>query len=389
MKKINFPIKKINLPSIKGEIDFSNLKNLMYKPMFLWGVIAVEFLIIISLSTWLGTILWLNRPKAEEARKIEPRPVIAQPVKTTNFEVLLKVSGKLEATDSVVIKPTEPGVIKDILFVSGAPVQKGEILIQLDDTLEYARVQEAEAKLKHAEAAYERAENLLKREVGPAKERDRALAELEVAKAHLNTAQKRLEQTTLRAPFDGIVSLKTISVGAYVKPGEELLTIVDINPIKVDFQVSEVYLKKLQVGQEIEVEVQGFPQNIYTAVIEAIDPVIESQGHSIKVRATIPNRNRDLKPGLFATIILRTETHQGAMIVPESAIETQGNQEYVYVVLDGVARKAPVKTGERNGKDVEILTGLKPGLMVITAGQLSIQDGYPVTVVDLKKIKAY
>lgn len=392
MKKISFQIKKIDFSAGKKlikKIDFPAIKDLVFKPIFLWVVILVEFLIILGLAAWLGTILWLNRPQEDASKKPDPRSVIAQPVKTTNFEVLLKVSGKLEATDSVVIKPTEPGVIKSILFTSGAAVEKDEILIQLDDTLDLARLQEAEAKLKHAEADYERAENLLKRQVGPAKERDRALAQLEMARAGVNTAQKKLEQTTLRAPFAGIVSIKNVSVGAYVKPGEELLTLVDITPIKVDFQVSEIYLKKLTVGQEVEVEIQGFPDNIYTAVIEAIDPVVESQGHSIKVRAIIPNRKGDLKPGLFATIILKTEIHQGVMTIPESAIETQGNQEYVYVVLDGVARKAPIKTGERNGKEVEVTTGLRPGLMVVTAGQLSIQDGYPVTVVDPKKIKAY
>ena len=183
------------------------------------------------------------------------------------------------------------------------------------------------------------------------------------------------------APFDGVLGIVDLSLGYFVKGGDDLFTLDDIDPMKVDFRVGEVLLNKLKIGDKITIEVDGFPDNTYVAQIEAIDTNVDPLGHSVRVQATFDNVDGDLRPGLFAKVKLRTAIHQNTIMIPESAVESRGKQEYVYTVEKGVAKMAGIKTGIRNGENVQVTRGLRPGDQVIFAGQMRVQPNYPVFIV--------
>lgn len=352
-------------------------------------VIVIQSILILSLAGWIGKGFWDHYQGTK--RKYTPPTVTveAKPVELGDFETFVTAVGTLKANDSIMLRPQEGGVVKEILFESGTYVKKGQVLLRLDDAVLRAQLAESEAKLTAAKADYDRTKALVKKKAAPKSKLDETMGIYKRMQAEVELSQAKLSQTVLKAPFEGFVGLKDISVGSYLKPGEDIVSLDDVDPIKVDFRVSETHVDRLKVGQEVEVTVEGFQNHLYTAVIEAIDPVVDETGHSIRIRGVFNNKDHLLKPGLFARVRFSDISHEDVMIVPEVSIETEGNEEYVYVVLDGVARKAPIKTGARNGKDVEVRSGLKTGIMVVTSGHLRVQDGAPVIVVPEHEAKGY
>lgn len=367
----------------------SAIKNIL-RPKSLWAIFAlVELVIIICVALW-ALIAWLKDDDAAQKKYQLPTVTVeAKPVERTDFETFISAVGTLKANESIIVRPQEGGVIKSVSFSSGEYVKKGEVLLELEDRVLQAQLQEALAKRDTRKAEYDRAESLFAKKAYPKSKRDEALGNYKVSKASVDLMQAKVQQSILSAPFDGIVGLKDVSVGAYIKPGEEIVSLDNVDPILIDFRISEIHLDKVTVGQTVQVEIDGFSQNLYEATIEAIDPVVDAAGHSIRVRAKMQNRGRDLKPGLFARVRFTESLHEKTMIVPESAVETEGNQEFVYAVIDGIARRAPIKTGGRNGRDVEVKSGLQPGMMVVTSGQMRIGEGFPVIVVPDKKKLGY
>ena len=213
--------------------------------------------------------------------------------------------------------------------------------------------------------------------------RDEAEAQLTINQAEVDLARARLEKTRISAPFAGVIGLREVSVGNYVSPGQDLVNLEDIDPIKVDFPVPERALSALEVGQPIEVTVDAWPGQTFTGEVYAIDPRIDAQGRSIAIRATIDNRDRLLRPGLFAAVRLITARREQALLVPEQAIFAQQGKPYVYKVVDGVARLTQVQLGGRRVGQAEITEGLAAGDVVVTAGQLKLHDGARVRTVDL------
>lgn len=365
----------------KARVFLNNKKTLI-------SIIFIQLVLIISGAVWLFVSL-KSDTKSNQNFERTKIPVEAALLKTKDFTTSIKANTSLEANDRVMLKPSDAGFIKEILFKSGSYVKKGDILIRLEDAETQARVADAKAKVELAKLEYQRAEGLVKRSVGTKQEMDKKHAELLGAQAALSIMEAKQDQTLLKAPFDGIVSFKSVSVGSYVKPGEDLVEIVDINPVILDFRIPEVYIEKVHVGQTIEVSVQGYPEYLFTAEIEAIDPVVDAEGHSFRVRATLPNTRHDLKPGLYAEMKIPIEVHKDVIIVPESAIDSVGNEEFVYVIADEKAHHVPVETGGRDGNEVEIKGGLRPGLMIVTSGQMNLHHGAPITVIQPKKLKAY
>jgi len=289
--------------------------------------------------------------------------------------------GTLKANESVIIRPEVEGVIQDIRFKSGDTVAKYDTLMSLQSGVYRALLKEAEAKLELYKGKYERARILYERRSGTLKERDEMYAQMKIAEAEVDKAKTQLAKTVIMAPFSGIIGLKSISPGAYVRVGEDLVTLDDLDPMKIEFRLGENMIDKVEIGKVVQVEIDGFPDNVFEARIEAIDTNIDPMGHSLRVRATLENKDELFKPGLYAKVKLLVSAHENVIMVPESAIESRGNQEYVYRVEDGKARYTVVKTGGRNGEKVEVLAGLKPGQTVIVAGQMKVQDKWPVMAV--------
>ena len=293
----------------------------------------------------------------------------------------LRSVGTLASDESVDVASELPGRITDIAFQEGEAVQAGGVLIRLDDALARAEATDAAAKLVLAEANFERANSLSKSGTGTQRARDEALAALESARAAVELTQARLEKTEIRAPFDGVVGLRRVSVGAFTQIGQTLVNLEKIDALKLDFQLPEINLSDVRVGMPIEIAVDAFPGDMFEGRIYAIDPHLDVNGRSLRIRARLPNPDLMLRPGLFARVTLSVAARGPVVVVPESAIMPRAGDMFVYVVRDGRAVETKVRLGRRLAGEVEVIEGLAPDDAVVVAGQIRLRDGTLVEVV--------
>ena len=313
-------------------------------------------------------------PAAPPAVTVEA--IVAQPEPVTEEIVVI---GTLASNESVVVRPEIAGRVAKINFSEGERIKKGQALLSLDASVQEAELKEAEAALSVSRRNFERAEELLRKGVGAVRQRDEALGQLEADRARVALMQARLQKMTLTAPFDGVLGLREVSVGAYVTPGQDIVNLENIDPVKVEFRVPETSLRIVREGQKIRVQVDAFPDQSFNGEVYAIDPRIDAAGRSVAIRARIPNPDGKLRPGLFARVALVTAQRQSVM-APETAIVPRGDNQFVYRAVDGKAVLTKVAVGVRRDGRVELREGVQPGDTVVTAGQLKLRDGAPVRV---------
>lgn len=307
---------------------------------------------------------------------VETATVAAQPLAGGVTAV-----GSLRADEQVVVRPEVAGRIAQIHFTEGGTVRAGQPLFSLDASLARAALNEASANLENSRRAASRAGQLVGEQMIARADYDRARAALGVDQARVASARAALSKMTLAAPFSGQVGLREVSVGEVVNAGQALVTLVRLDPIEVDFSVPEGLLPKLQRGQRIRVEVDAYPGDTFGGEVVAIDPVVDPNSRSAKLRARIGNPDGRLRPGQFAKLQLDVGgASANALLVPEQALMQDGQTRFVYTVVDGKAKRTEVKTGTRTPGFVQVTEGLKAGDVVITAGQAKpmMRDGVPV-----------
>ncbi|MDI9638561.1 efflux RND transporter periplasmic adaptor subunit [Geitlerinema splendidum] len=336
----------------------------------------------------LGAILWLKKGKevAEIVLK-EPTPVEAVRAKSGPILRRINTVGSLSAIQSVTLRPQVNGKIEKIYFQGGARVKAGDPLFKIEDGIYKAKVAEAEAHLMVNRETYNRAIKLLEKNFGTPQERDKTYAEMMVAQAHLDEAKIQLENTLIKAPFEGVIGLSEVSVGALVSESVELANLVDLDPINVDFSIPESYLPFVHEGDIVDVTIEDFDILPIEATIKAIAPEIEESTRTITIRAEMPNANLSYRPGEFARVLVLAGKIENAILIPATAIEREsgGEEEYVMLVVDNVAVRSTVSTGMKDGNDVEITHGVKANDLVVSAGQFKLRDGDEVNVVNLEE----
>ena len=272
------------------------------------------------------------------------------------------------------------GRISAILFKEGQHVAKGMTLIRLDPAINAAEVQQARANLKLAQSKYDRAVELSQRNFISGQAKDEAENNLRVAEASVALVEARLAKTEIKAPFSGMIGLRVVSVGDYVKEGADVVNLESIDPLKVDFRVPEIYLQQVQVGQTLTITLDALPGKTYDGKVLAVNPLVDAGGRSVVIRAVVRNQGTSLRPGMFARVKLITRDEKQALVIPEQAIVPQGDEQYVYRVVDGKVTRVKVDIGQRRDSKVEILRGLEANDVVVTAGQLKLRDGMAVTI---------
>jgi membrane fusion protein (multidrug efflux system) len=233
-----------------------------------------------------------------------------------------------------------------------------------------------------AEQTYQRTSQLFSNKYATAQSADEAASNLAVGTAAVELARVQMEKTRIVAPFSGIVGLRHVSVGEYITAGLALVNLEAIDPVKADFRVPEKFLPAIKVGQAIRIRVDAFPGETFNGKVYAIDPRIDVAGRSLLVRAKVPNADQRLRPGLFARVTVLLQLKEDALTIPEQAIVPQGDSQYVFKINDGKATLTKVSVGMRRSGQVEILDGLGVGDEVVTAGQLKLRDGTPVSVIN-------
>jgi len=316
-----------------------------------------------------------------------PNAVVVEAVTAAvaSMPQMITAVGSLRSDESVTLRPEVAGRVVRIGFEEGRPVAKGALLVKLDAAVNDAEVQQAKANLVLAKSKYERAIDLQKQNFISGQARDEAENNFKVAEAAQALAAARLAKTEIRAPFSGIIGLRSVSIGDYVKEGQDMVNLESIDPLKVDFRVPEIYLKQVQVGQTLEIGLDALPGKTYQGKVTAINPLVDAAGRAIVIRALVKNQDTALRPGMFARVKLFTREAQDALVLPEQALVPQGEEQYVFRVVDGKAVRTKVEVGQRRDSRVEILKGVARGDTVVTAGQLKIRDGTPVTFASLDK----
>lgn len=310
-------------------------------------------------------------------------PVEAEVAQARKLAQEIIAVGSLRSNESTSLSSEIAGRILKINFREGQAVQKGMLLFELDDSIYRAELEQARATLKLSERNHERAQELFERKLVSARERDEAAAKLEVDRAALSLSEARAAKTRIRAPFDGVVGLRAVSPGDYINPGQPLAPLEQMAVLKADFRLSEGALSRIAVGQVLNLEVDAYPGQVFPGRVYAIDPRLAEDTRSIGVRARVENPKGQLRPGLFARVRLVISERANAVLVPEQAIVPQGDQLFVYVIQEGKAALRPVQVGLRQAGRAEIVTGVAPGDVVITAGVQKIGPGAPVMAVNL------
>lgn len=304
-----------------------------------------------------------------------PQVVVTVPVAAKDLTLAISAVGSLLAGESASIHAEIAGQVQKILFEEGQPVKKGDILVQMDTSLIETELQKARAALDVANANFTRDDKLKKSGFVANQQWDTSRAEQQSAQAAVANAEILLQKATIKAPFDGIAGLRSFSPGDYAAAGQELSTIVSIAPLKLEFTAPEKDYASVKAGQKISFSVDSYPGENFTGEIYAVDPRINPENRNFTARATIPNDDGRLRPGMYARITIETATRSNVLMVPEEAVIPSGNDSYVFVAQGGKAAKRKITLGERQAGEVEAVTGLKAGEKVITAGVMKLQDG--------------
>jgi len=369
---------------------------------FLYPVIAVVGIVAASGAAW----WYQNKAPAPAANRATSGPAsagapaaggAARPVAVEVAKVqVMKLTddaqavGSLRSRQSVMLRPEVSGRITQLNFRDGERVRKGQLLVQFDDQLQLAQIKQSQAELSIAQANHKRNQELLAQNFVSQRSLDESAANLEVAQAKLALAQATAARLKILAPFDGIAGIRNVNVGDYLKDGTDIVNLEDIDTVYVDYRLPERFQTLLKAGQKATVELDALPGRRFEARVQAVDPLIDANGRSIGVRASITNQQLLLRPGMFARVSTVFGSREKARVIPEEAIVPQGGRQFVIKLVPGpdndglVSQRVPVTVGIRRPGQVEILEGLREGDTVVTAGQQRLQrDGSPVRVLEL------
>jgi membrane fusion protein (multidrug efflux system) len=318
-------------------------------------------------------------PKA--AGTAPPGVVIeARPPEALNLPQSITTVGSLRSDESVVVRPEIAGRVAAIAFREGQRVAPGQVLVRLDDSIQKADLERARANLTLSRSKYDRAIDLRAKGFISGQATDEAENGLKVAQADAELAAARLAKTEIKAPFGGTIGLRSVSLGDYVKEGQDMVNLEAIDPLKVDFRVPEVFLGQVKAGQALQLGLDALPGGTWEGRVFAINPLIDASGRSIVIRAQVSNSDGRLRPGMFARVRLLTSEERPSFVVPEESIFPLGDDKFVYKVVDGRAIRQKVELGQRRDGKVEVLSGIGKEDVVVTAGVVKLRDGAPVTV---------
>ena len=306
-------------------------------------------------------------------------PVETAAVETVRLPQSITTVGSLRSDESVTLRPEVAGRIASIQFTEGQRVTKGATLVRLDAAVNQAELQQARANLTLAKSKFDRAVDLAKSKFISGQARDEAENNLRVAEAALALVEARLAKTEIKAPFSGIIGLRSVSLGDYVKEGADLVNLEAIDPLKVDFRVPEVYLRQVQAGQPLEIALDAYPNKTFDGRVIAVNPLVDAAGRAVVIRAQVKNQDASLRPGMFTRVRLITKDVTEALVVPEEALVPQGADKFLFKVVDNVAVRTKVEVGQRRDGKAEIVAGVALGDIVVTAGQQRLRDGVAVS----------
>ena len=333
----------------------------------------------------------------KKAKKVEKENLVnvrVLPAEKKKVQPYLETTGTLNADEEVSVSSEVDGIVRQLRVEEGSLVNKGSLLVEINDVdymLDWKRseaaLKQAEANLANAKAEYQRKESLYKEELITRQQFDDistrvTLAEAEVsrAKATLETSAEKLSRTKVYSPLNGAVKEKKISVGDYVRNGTPLLQLIRVNPLKLNFTVSEKDAASIKIGQEVAFSVDSYPAKQFKGRVSLLYPNVEEKTRTMQAEALVPNSDRLLKPGFFARTLIYTSVPREVVLAPITALLYDNSVIRIFVVDGGKARERVIKTGGKYGESVEVLEGLKEKEQIVVVGQNNLSEGVKVNV---------
>lgn len=315
-------------------------------------------------------------------------PVIVTIADVKEFADEIEALGTLKAKESIDLASSVTERVTKVSFEDNQRVAQGDVLLEMDATEEHAELAEQKSYMKEAQRQVNRLSPLVAKGAASAAILDENRRELEGARARVNAIQARIDQRIIKAPFDGVLGLRNISVGALAQTGAMITTLDDDSVMKLDFSVPEVFLSSLKTGVMIEATTTAYPNTIFKGRISNVDSRIDPVTRSIEARALIENAERLLKPGLLMQVALKKNIRD-ALLIPEEALTANGADNFVFVVHEGAektsAERRKVEIGSRQYGVAEITSGLKKGEMIVTHGTLRVRPDAPLTITAIEE----
>lgn len=340
---------------------------------------------IIALAVF-GVIFGLWYYKGQRARAARaamvppPATVSSTTVEEHEWRSLLTAVGRLESRAGIVLRTEAEGEVVNLAFTSGARAEEGELLVELDSSVEREQLKGLEATAKLAEVQLNRARDL--RTARSNSEADLDIAEATFAQANAAVGQMRatIAKKRVVAPFAGRLGITRVVYGQFLNKGDQVVQLEAVDPIYVDFSLPQQHVATIKPGMDVNVVVDAFPGKTFTGAVQAVDPRLDEATFTMLIRAAVPNPDESLRPGMFAQVEVVLPASEKLLVLPAAAIIYSPYGDSVFVIEDGVAQPRFVKPGPQRGDVVGIISGLKAGEQVVTSGQVKLRKGSPVRV---------
>ena len=292
---------------------------------------------------------------------------------------LFRITGVLLPDEEVDLTFESPGKITQINFREGTFVEKGTLLAKVNDEPLQAELKKLEAQLPLAEDRLYRQQTLLEKDAISQETYQSVFTQLETLKADIELVKARIRQTELRAPFSGIIGLRQVSEGAYASPTVVVTTLTKISPLKIEFSITQNFVNLIRPGSEIEFTVEN-DLEVYNASVYAVEPRLDEQTFSLFARARYDNADGKIKPGQSASIRIKLDQIDNAIVIPSIATVKEMGRDITYVYESGKAKEVEIVTGMRTASSVEVVSGLEAGDTLLTTGVMQLRTGMPVRI---------
>ncbi|MDR9440219.1 MAG: efflux RND transporter periplasmic adaptor subunit [Halomonas sp.] len=353
--------------------------------------IASRFLIVvIFLGVVLGGIFGykfyqFGQMQEQMSQPQPPTLISATQAQTESWTPAIKAVGSVEAVNGIEVANEVPGVVEQINFESGDTVEKGDVLVRLNAEIDEAALRTRRAEAQLAEQEFQRIADLLPKRAVSQSQYDEAKANVDAARARVNEAEAQLNKKIIRAPFDGTLGIRMVDQGEYIATGTPIVEINMLDPIYVDYTLSEKDLPNVATGYPVVATVAAVPERSFEGRVSAINTSVNPATRTVRIRATLDNPQSRLRPGMFATIQTRQPEARAVVTVPRTAISYNTYGDFVLVVEkndkgDKTVSRRTVTTGETRDTRVAVLSGLKAGETVVAKGLLRLRNGQSVEI---------
>ena len=345
---------------------------------------TLSFLVLIAITV-AGFFYWQHLQQQAAAPQAFPPSVIsATEVSQEHWQPSLQSVGSLVATNGIKVSTEVSGIVSDIVFTSGQPVGKGQVLIRLDDSVDEAALDALRAESKLAEVQFKRARDLLRDRVISKSEFDEAEARFDAARARAKQQEAIVKRKVIRAPFAGLAGIREVSLGQFIEAGNPMLGLQALDPIFVDYTLPERYLTRVKSGQQVQVQLDAIPEQQFTGEVVAVDSGVDTGTRTLKIRATLANPDNLLRPGMFADVETIIGDAEPVLTLPRTAISFNTYGNFVFVINKNeqgmhMVKRTPIETGDvREGR--VMVKGLTVGTQVVRTGLVKLRDGMPVNI---------